>query len=174
MESSNGPNVCWQRRPFPPEKDATWEKHHDRLERRRIARVEVTPESIGLVGCNQVIAVHRERIPLSKPDAKLTCEVGYYATSIPYSESSDSGLIQIVRDHWSAIENGVHYRRDWTYREDDCRVKDRVGAEMLAVLRNLANGLYELEKHRGKTKADSLKNWTAGMTFTMARKSLRA
>ncbi len=169
----NGPNVCWQSRPFPPEKDAGWEKHHDRLERRRVARVEVTPESIGLVGCNQVIAVQRERIPLAAPDAKPSIEVGYYATSIPHDGSTDSGLIQMIRDHWAAIENGVHYRRDWTYREDDCRVKDRVGAEMLTVFRNLAIGLYELEKHRGETKADSLKNWTAGMTFTLAREMTR-
>lgn len=117
--------------------------------------------------------MQRERIPLAEPGAKPSIEVGLYTTSIPHGESTDRGLLQMIRDHWAAIENGVHYRRDWTYREDDCRVKDRGGAEMLAAFRNLAIGLYELERHRGGTRGDSFKNWTTGMTFTEAREMTR-
>ena len=70
----------------------------------------------------------------------------------------------------SAIENGVHYRRGVSFQEDQCRVKDRVGAEMLAVMRNLAVRLYELELERGRTEADSLRNWRKGQTFSNAHR----
>jgi len=36
---------------FPPDDPVEWEKGHGRLERRRLKRVPVTPEEIGLCGC---------------------------------------------------------------------------------------------------------------------------
>lgn len=166
------PNVCWPSRPFPPEAEAPWEKHHDRLERRRIARVDLNPEEAGLFGCWQFIAVQRERKPLgpSKPES---CEVGYYATSLAGDERSTKELSALIRDHWSAIENGVHHRRDVSFAEDQCRVRDRNGAEMLATLRNLAIAVYELETERGRTQASSLRNWMKRQTFSNAHAALR-
>lgn len=131
-----------------------------------MVRVAVTPEQIGLVGCWQVLRVRRERIPLGKSPQEMSVEDGYYVTSRAEGESSLKELGEVVRDHWAAIENGVHYRRDRTFGEDASQVKDRVGAEMLAVLRNLAIGLYCLEKEREQTPADSLKNWLERQTFT--------
>src|SRR5215218_4701994 len=69
-ESWTKPNACWPSRLFPPEATAKWEKEHGRLERRRIKRVAVTPEEIGLCGCWQVIAMERVRIELTKPARK--------------------------------------------------------------------------------------------------------
>lgn len=100
-------------------------------------------------------------------------EIGYYVTSLAAEESSPQDLGQLVRDHWAAIENGVHYRRDWTFREDHRQVKDWVGAEMLATLCNLAIGLYELGRKRKQTTADSLKNWVERQTFSSAWKQLQ-
>ena len=73
-----------------------------------------------------------------------------------------------IRGHWSAIENGTHYRRDVTLGEDACRTADRRGAEVLATLRNLANGLYELERERERTKVDTLRSWCQQQTFSSA------
>ena len=72
----------------------------------------------------------------------------------------------VIRGHWSAIENGTHYRRDVTLGEDACRTANRTGAAALASLRNLANGLYELQKERKRTKIDSLRSWCQQQTFT--------
>ena len=138
-----------------------------------MARVAVSPEEIGLVGCWQVIAVKRDRIPMNPAKPPGQSEVGYYVSSIALKALSDEEISQLIRDHWSAIENGVHYRRDVSFQEDQCRVKDRVGAEMLAVMRNLAVGLYELELERGRTQADSLRNWMKGQTFSNAHRMLR-
>lgn len=71
-----------------------------------------------------------------------------------------------IRNHWSASENGTHYRRDVTLGEDACRTASRNGAAVLASLRNLANGIYELQKERKKTTADSLRSWCQQQTFT--------
>jgi len=76
MGSLNAPNGCWPSRLFPPEEEAPWEKHHDRLERRRIARVDLSREEAGLVGCWQFIAVQRERIPRDESKPK-SGEIGY-------------------------------------------------------------------------------------------------
>lgn len=72
----------------------------------------------------------------------------------------------VIRGHWSAIENGTHYRRDVTFGEDTCTTASRTGAAVLASLRNLANGIYELQKERKQTKVDSLKSWCQQQTFT--------
>jgi len=142
------------------------------LERRRICRVEVSPEEAGLIGCWQFIAVRRERQPLD-PAKPASCEIGYYATSLSKDERSNEELCGLIRDHWSAIENGVHYRRDVSFGEDRCRVHDRNGAEVLAMLRNLAIGVYELELERGGTQASSLRHWMTGLSFTEAHSALR-
>ena len=162
------PNACSPRRLFPPEAKAKWEKDHGRLDRRRLARVAVSPEEVGLCGCWQLIAVKRESLDLSEAGAQPTVEIGYYATSLSRQESDEASLEQIIRDHWSAIENGTHYRRDVTLGEDACRTANRRGAEVLASLRNLTNGLYELERAAGRTKVDTLNSWCEQQTFSSA------
>ena len=133
---------------------------------------EVSPEEIGLCGCWQVIAVRREALDLTKPNELPTDEIGYYVSSLTVAEAAPNELGSIIRGHWSAIENGTHYRRDVTLGEDANRTADRVGAEVLASLRNLANGLYELEKARGATRVDTFKSWCAQQTFSSAWKLL--
>lgn len=145
-----------------------WEKAHGRLDRRRVARVAVTPEEIGLCGCWQIIAVQRESIDLSEPKAAATVEIGYYASSLAFQERSDQQILSIIRGHWSAIENGTHYRRDVTLGEDACRTKDRNAAAVLASLRNLANGLYELERTGERTSVDTFRSWCQQQTFSSA------
>jgi hypothetical protein len=128
----------------------------------------VTPEEIGLCGCWQVIAVQRESLDLSQPDAQPTLEVGYYASSLSLEQRDEASVAAAIRGHWSAIENGTHYRRDVTLGEDANRTAHRQGAAVLASLRNLANGIYELARERGRTKVDTLRSWCQQQTFTSA------
>lgn len=116
--------------------------------------------------------MQRERTPLGTKAAPSTLEVGYYATSLTYQEATEEQLLKIVRDHWAAIENGSHYRRDMSLGEDACRVGKRGAAQILAALRNLTIGLYELEKERGRTKIKELKAWCRKMTPPQAFKLL--
>lgn len=98
----------------------------------------------------------------------MTTEVWYYVTSLTVAETTDDFLLAVIRNHWSAIENGTHYRRDVTLGEDACRTADRQGAAVLATLRNLANGIFELERHHGRTQVDTLNSWCEQQTFTSA------
>lgn len=168
MASWNGPNACWPSRPFPPDPDVAWEKGHHRLDRRRLKRVTVSPEEIGLCGCWQVLAVRRERVQLGRQAGPPSDEIGYYATSLAAEQLSDTELIQAIRDHWSAIENGAHYRRDVSFGEDASGVSQRGAAQVLAALRNLALGAYELARERGQTHASSAKSRCRQMTFAAA------
>jgi predicted transposase YbfD/YdcC len=130
--------------------------------------VAVSPEEIGLSGCWQVIAVERESHDLGKPGAAPTMETGYYASSLSLEQRDDASVGAAIRDHWSAIENGTHHRRDVTLGEDACRVQDRNAAAVLASLRNLANGIYELERARERTQVDTLRSWCQRQTFSSA------
>ena len=135
-------------------------------------RVAVTPEEIGLCGCWQVIAVERMSFDLTKPKDPPSLETGYYTSSLTVRQYDDQGVGEIIRGHWSAIENGTHYRRDVTLGEDANRTRHRQGAEALATLRNLANGIYELEVARERTQVATLKSWCQQQTFTTAWKIL--
>lgn len=151
-----------------------WEKGHWRLDRRRLARVSVTPEEIGLCGCWQVIAVRREREELDPRAEPPSDEIGYYVTSVADAELTDDGLMEVIRGHWSAVENGVHHRRDVSFGEDACRVAQRSAAHALATLRNLAIGLYEIEFARNRVEANGCKSWCRRMTVAAALTLLRS
>jgi len=138
------PNACSPSGVFPPQ--GRWEKGHGRLDCRRIARVAVTPEEIGLCGCWQVIAVERSSQDPNQPDEAASREIGCYATSVALDERDDVAMLAVIRGHWSGSENGTHYRRDVTFGEDACRTASRPGAAALASLRHLAIGIYELQK----------------------------
>jgi predicted transposase YbfD/YdcC len=131
-----------------------------------LARVAVTPEEIGLCGCWQVIAVEREVVNLTKPDEPAARELGCYTSSLTVDQSDDQAILDAIRGHWSAIENGTHYRRDVSLGEDACRTTERQGAAVLASLRNLAIGIYELERAAKRTTVDTFRSWFQQQTFS--------
>lgn len=119
-----------------------------------------------MCGCWQVIAVERYSQVQHQPKESASLEIGCYATSLTVHEQDDAAMLALIRGHWSAIENGTHYRRDVSLGEDACRTASRKGAAVLASLRNLANGLFELQKERKTTTADSLRGWCQQQSFT--------
>ena len=113
-----------------------------------------------------MIAVERTSLETTAPDAPPSAEIGCYATSLTLDQHNDAAILEIIRGHWSAIENGTHYRRDLTLGEDACRTTARQGAAVLASLRNLAIAVYELERERGRTKVDTLSSGCQQQTFS--------
>jgi predicted transposase YbfD/YdcC len=114
----------------------------------------------------QALAVERTRLDTTELDTKADLRIGLYATSLTLDQYGDAQTLEIIRDHWSAIENGTHHRRDVTLGEDACRTEHRQGAALLASLRNLANGVFEMERERGRTKVDTLRSWCQQQTFS--------
>lgn len=101
-----------------------------------------------------------------QPKESASLEIGCYATSLALQEQDDAAMLGLIRSHWSAIENGTHYRRDVTLGEDANRTANRQGAAVLASLRNLVNGIYELRKHQKQTRVDTLNSWCEQQTFS--------
>lgn len=133
----------------------------------RLQRARVSPEEAGLCGCWQFIAVWRERQELRAGKVIASCEeYAFYCTSAAPKQYSARQLLQAIRDHWGASENGAHYRRDVSLGEDASRISGRTGAFVMATLRNLLLGLFELHQHRGQTKAHTFPGWRRQLTNT--------
>jgi len=130
-------------------------------------RVTVSPEEAGLCGCWQFLAVWRERQELRQDKVVQSSEeYAFYCTSAAPNQYSAPRLLQAIRDHWAATENGAHYRRDVSLGEDASRISGRSGAYVMATLRNLLLGLMELQRHRGKTQARTFPGWRRNLTNT--------
>jgi len=121
-----------------------WNKGHGRIECRTLSASGMLKGFANWPYAEQVFRLERycERVR----DGKITTEVRYGVTSLAASEASPECLLQRVRNHWQ-IENGLHYRRDDTLREDRCRLKGQ-GAHAMAVINNLVLGLL---RRRGIT-----------------------
>jgi len=109
----------------------------------------------------------RERKELRKgKEVKQSQEYSFYVSSLTCEERSPKQMAQHIRGHWNACENGSHYRRDVTLAEDGSQISGRQRAQVMATLRNLVIGLFELQKSKGKTDAAYLPEWQRKMTAT--------
>lgn len=133
----------------------------------RLQRVSLSPEEAGLCGCWQFLAVWRERQELRQGQViEEAQEYSFYCTSAAPTQYSACQLLAAIRSHWSACEIGAHYRRDVSLGEDASRISRRNGAWVMASLRNTLLGLFELQQHRGKTKAHTFPAWRRKLTQT--------
>ena len=114
-----------------------WNKTHGRLECRTLSASSMLKGFANWPHAEQVFRVERYRERMR--DGQVTMEVRYGVTSLAASEANAERLLQMVRAHWQ-IENGLHYRRDDTLREDRCRLRGR-GAHAMAAINNLVLGL---------------------------------
>ncbi len=69
-------------------------------------------------------------------------EVVYGVKSLMAKEAQAGRLLETTRSHWG-IESGLHYRWDVTLREERSRVRRGQAPHTLAVVNNLALGLFE-------------------------------
>jgi predicted transposase YbfD/YdcC len=82
-------------------------------------------------GLKQVCRIRRKRIIRGQEST----EVAYAITSLPRSRASAKTLLRLSRRHWG-IENRLHYVRDVTLREDECRVRTGSAPQVLTAIRN--------------------------------------
>ena len=115
----------------------TLDKAHGRLERRTLTASSLLKDYVDWPCLEQVFRIERHFLRIR--DGKVMKEVRYGLTSLTAEEASPERLLELVRAHWS-IENGLHYCRDETFREDRCRLTGQ-GARAMAVLNNLVLGL---------------------------------
>jgi predicted transposase YbfD/YdcC len=119
------------------------DKGHGRIEERILLSSSRFADQLDWVCLSQVFAIKREAIEIRTE--KKSCQITYGITSLSPMDADATRLLELTRKHWG-IENGLHYRRDVTFKEDACRMKSHTQAEVLAVCNNLTIGLI---RHAG-------------------------
>lgn len=138
-------------------------KGHGRRESRAITVSSELKGYVSWPGLEQVFRLDRRRV-----DAKTgreERETAYGLTSLPRATASPERLLALSRAYWG-IENGLHQRRDVTFREDRTRLTRGHAGHVMATLNNLTIGLL---RHAGATNvAEARRGWDANITLTIA------
>ncbi len=114
------------------------QKGHGRLDERTLTASCLLNTYLDWPAVSQVFKLERRRIITNTGTVETT--VVYGLSSLSRQDADADRLLRASQDYWR-IENGLHYRRDRTLREDDTRITDDVRAEAIAILNNLVIGL---------------------------------
>lgn len=113
-------------------------KGHGRIEKRTLL---VSTELNDYLDWPEVAQVFRlEREVRHARHAGWTRQVVYGLTSLQPEEATPEKLLSLTRQYWG-IENGLHYRRDVTLKEDSTRLTVGRSGQNMAVLNNLVISL---------------------------------
>jgi len=139
-----------QPRPIPFPSAQQVEKGHGRLERRTLQVSSALRGYLEWPYAEQVFKLERHICRLK--DGKVTTETAYGITSLSARRADPQRLLELARSHWQ-IENGLHYRRDETLREDWCHLRLGNAARVMAIINNLVLGLLLRRGHRNVPQA---------------------
>jgi len=114
------------------------DKGHGRTEKRTLTAASVLQGELDWPHAHQVFRLERRFI--HHRTGELTEETVFGITSLPSHEAGPARLLALNRNYWG-IENGLHYRRDVTLKEDRTRVKIGQAPRVMAILNNLVLGL---------------------------------
>ncbi len=128
----------WHAASMPQETAQHTNKVHGRVETRRLTVISDKENYIQWPGIRQVFELERQVVRLKT--GEKTTELFYGITSLEYHPGCAEQLLQWTRQHWG-IENGLHYRRDVTLREDATRMSNTHQARALARLNNFVVAL---------------------------------
>lgn len=128
----------------------TMEKAHGRLEQRILTTSSALRGYVDWPHAEQVFRLERRFQRMA--DGTTTVDVAYGVTSLPATQASPARLLALVRNHWQ-IENGLHYRRDETLREDWCHLRVGEAPRAMAILNNLVVGLVLRQGKRNLPEA---------------------
>jgi predicted transposase YbfD/YdcC len=127
----------WSAPPMDFRQAQTVDKGHGRLEKRTITVSSLLADYSAWPAVAQVFKLESQRTDAL---GRSQNEVRYGITSLPASLADPKRLLQLSRGHWG-IENGLHYRRDATMREDHAQLRMGHAPHVLAMLNNTAWGL---------------------------------
>ncbi len=128
------------------------------MEARQLWSRAVDGATVGLAGAAQIFRIDEQVDYLRRGQVfKRTDDTRYGVTSLLPEEAGAEALLALVRGYWG-IETRQHYRRDYTQREDHCRVRHPTAARNLSLMRSLAIFLYERQRGDPHGKR-SLPDW---------------
>jgi len=114
------------------------DKGHGRIEEREILTSFRIAGEIEFPYLEQVFRIRKKSIQVKT--GKQSEQMIYGITSLPVERYGAAELLDLTRNHWR-IENGLHYRRDVTFKEDAVQKKSINGGQIMAALNNLAIGI---------------------------------
>jgi len=121
------------------EKVKTVEGAHGRIDQRVLTVSSMLQEYSDWPHLAQVFQIVRR---VTDPHTGVTSEeTSYGVTSLQHHQVTPARLLHIVRAHWG-IENGLHYRRDVTFREDHSHVRLQRAPQVMAALNNFVLSLF--------------------------------
>jgi len=113
-------------------------KGHGRLEERTLTVSSQLNDFLNWPYLQQVFRLKRRFV--STKTSEIQEQVIYGITSLSKEEITPGNLLKKIRAYWG-IENGLHYRRDVTLREDRTRMTKGNAGRIMACLNNLVIGL---------------------------------
>jgi len=116
----------------------TVEKQAGRIEERLITVSSLLNDYLDWPHLGQVFKLERRFTTLAT--RQVETEIQYGLTSLTAQQASPKRLLSIVRSEWG-IENGLHYRRDVTFQEDQTRITNKAMGRAMAIINNLVIGL---------------------------------
>jgi predicted transposase YbfD/YdcC len=122
-------------------------KGHGRLETRTLTVSSQLKDYLDWPSLEQVFKLERRSI--SHKTGEIHEQIEYGFTSLSRDEMAPSKLLEMTRSYWG-IENGLHYRRDVTLREDYTRMTQGRAGQAMACLNNLILGIL-LSKKKYRT-----------------------
>jgi len=114
------------------------DKGHGRVEEREILTSFRIAGEIEFPYLEQVFRIRQKSTQVKT--GKQSEQTIYGITSLPVERYGAKELLELTRNHWR-IENGLHYRRDVTFKEDAVKKKSINGGQIMAALNNLAIGI---------------------------------
>ena len=126
-----------------------WEYTKGRTERREVwVSDAVTQMSAGWIGLKQVIKVKR----MVKDKGKVREDNAYYISSRVVNAQA---FCRGIRSHWS-IENGLHWVKDVTFKEDASRIRTANAPQNTSVFRSIAINLFRVNDYKNMAQAQRL------------------
>ena len=128
-------------------------KGHGRIETRTITTSEMLNAYAAWPGLAQVYRLERQfQWRRNGRGYRTSCQVEFGITSLTRKAASPLRLLQIRRAHWG-IETGLHYRRDFTLKEDAIRMTLGNMGKVLASIHNLVLALIRQAKFQNAAQA---------------------
>ncbi len=116
----------------------TTEKQAGRIETRQITVSCLMNDYLDWPYLGQVFKLERRFTTLATGEVET--EIQFGLTSLTRKKANPEKLLAIVRSEWG-IENGLHYRRDVTFQEDQTRMTDKKMGRAMAIINNLVISL---------------------------------
>jgi predicted transposase YbfD/YdcC len=116
----------------------TNEKQAGRIETRQITVSSLMNDYLDWPYLGQVFKLERRFTTLATGEVET--ETRYGITSLTHQKTNPENLLAIVRSEWE-IENGLHYRRDVTFQEDQTRMTNKKMGRAMAIINNLVVSL---------------------------------